>query len=46
MMHLESVPQAWPSHLIEQGSLRALVTDPELPSVCYAALHQVDASLD
>ncbi|HCT08166.1 MAG TPA: LysR family transcriptional regulator [Pseudomonas sp.] len=36
------LPKACLSHLIEQGSLRALVTEPELPSVRYVALHRVD----
>nr|WP_238340682.1 substrate-binding domain-containing protein [Pseudomonas kairouanensis] len=30
------------SHLIEQGTLRALVTQPALPDIQYVALHRVD----
>ena len=36
------LPRACLSHLIEQGTLRALVTQPPLPSIQYVALHRVD----
>lgn len=36
------LPRACLSHLIEQGALRALVTEPELPRIQYVALHRVD----
>jgi len=36
------LPKACLSHLIEHGALRALVTQPELPSIQYVALHRVD----
>lgn len=36
------LPVACLSHLIEQGTLRALVTQPALPDIQYVALHRVD----
>ncbi|MCK6189961.1 MULTISPECIES: LysR family transcriptional regulator [unclassified Pseudomonas] len=36
------LPKVCLSHLIEQGALRALVTQPELPSVQYMALYRAD----
>jgi len=36
------LPRVCLSHLIEQGVLRALVTQPELPAVQYVTLHRVD----
>ncbi|MGY2374302.1 LysR family transcriptional regulator [Pseudomonas sp. SDO524_S393] len=36
------LPKACLSHLIEQGALRALVTEPALPSVRYVAVHRAD----
>jgi DNA-binding transcriptional LysR family regulator len=36
------LPLACLSHLIEQGTLRALVTEPALPDIQYVALHRMD----
>jgi len=36
------LPKACLSHLIEQGALRALITQPQLPSIQYVALHRLD----
>lgn len=36
------LPLACLSHLIEQGTLRALVTEPVLPDIQYVALHRMD----
>ncbi len=36
------LPKACLAHLTEQGTLRALVTQPALPDIQYVALHRVD----
>ena len=41
-MGVSYLPKDCLSHLIEQGALRALVTQPSLPRIRYAALHRQD----